>query len=95
MQSSRGVESPKAVGETSPTSISHLEAGIVDSADAFSSPRPPQLVEARPITEDDFLASNWDFKLGYQADIEIFFHDIRVEEARKMGRPEREYKPSP
>lgn len=87
MQSSPVVESPKVTNNTFPTSTSSFEAGIEDSADAFSSPRPP-------LTDDDFVTSNWKFKPGHQADIESFFHDIRLGEARKMGRPERQYKSS-
>lgn len=84
MQSSPVVESPKVTNDTFPSSF---EVGIEDSADAFSSPRPP-------LTDDDFVASNWKFKPDHQADIESFFHVIRLGEARKMGRPERQYKSS-
>lgn len=47
---------------------------------------------ARPTTKADFLVSARKFKPGHEAEIVSFFHGIRVEEARKMGRPEREYK---
>lgn len=82
MQSSPVVEYPKVSDNTFPTSTTSLKAGIVSSADAFSPP-------TRPLTKDDFLASKREFIPGYQADIESFFHNICVGEARKMGRPER------
>lgn len=82
MQSSPVVEYPKASDNASPTSTTSLKAGIVSSADAFSSP-------TRPLTEEDFLASKRKFEPSYEANIESFFHDIYVGEARKMGRPGR------
>ena len=82
MQSSPVVEYPKASDNASPTSTTSLKAGIVSSADTFSSP-------TRPLTEEDFLASKRKFEPSYEANIESFFHDIYVGEARKMGRPGR------
>lgn len=82
MQSPPVVEYPKASDNASPTSTTSLKAGIVSSADAFSSP-------TRPLTEEDFLASKRKFEPSYKANIESFFHDIYVGEARKMGRPGR------
>lgn len=67
----------------SPPELDFPEAGIVDC---------PTRARARPITEADFLVSGRKFKPGHEADIASFFNDIRAEEARKMGRPEREYK---
>lgn len=69
----------------SPPELDFPEAGTVDC---------PTRARARPITKADFLVSGRKFNPGYEAAIASFFHGIRVEEARKMGRPEREYKSS-
>lgn len=70
----------------SPPELDFPEASIVDC---------PTRAGARPTTEADFLVSARKFKLGHEADIASFFHGIRAEEARKMGRPERDYKSPP
>lgn len=67
----------------SPPEVEFPDAGIVDC---------PTRAETRPTTEADFLVSGRKFKPGHKADIANFFNDIRAEEARKMGRPERQYK---
>lgn len=68
-----------------PLEVEFSEASNVDC---------PTRAKARPITEADFLTTGRKFKPGYETDIASFFDDILAGEARKMGRPEREYKSS-
>ena len=70
----------------SPLELEISEPGIVDGSIR---------VGARPTTKADFLVSARKFKPGHEAEMAKFFHDIRVDEARKMGRPERECKSPP
>lgn len=70
----------------SPPKLEIPEPGIVDF---------PTRVGAMPTTKADFLVSARKFKPGHEAEMARFFHEIRVDEARKMGRPERECKSHP
>lgn len=65
----------------SPPELDFPEASIVDCSTR---------TRARQTTEKDFLVSARKFKPGHESEIVSFFNGIRVEEARKMGRPERE-----
>lgn len=70
----------------SPPELGIPEPGIVNATTR---------VGAIPATKADFLVSARKFKPGYEAEMGRFFHDIRVNEARKMGRPERGCKSPP
>lgn len=104
---SKGAANQQFPADTSLTPIAELKEISIDQVPPKTKSPPeldfpeaskadcPTRARARTTTEADFLVSARKFKPGYESDIARFFHNIRVEEARKMGRPEREYKTPP